>query len=66
MPPSVPQCYLCVDDVEPRGWGGDGCGSGVDAHYEGLLDSWRRETGVLSVITGYRLQAELTCQSQRH
>ena len=43
MPPSVPQCYLGVDDVEARGWGGDGCRSSVDTHYEGLLDGYRRK-----------------------
>ena len=29
---------LGVDDVEARGWGGDGRWSRVDSHYEGLLD----------------------------
>ena len=36
--PSVPQYYLGVDNVEARGWGGDGRWSRVDSHYEGLLD----------------------------
>ena len=34
---------LGVDDVEARGWGGEGCRSSVDTHYEGLLDGYRRK-----------------------
>ena len=55
-PPSVSQCYLGVDDVEARGWGGDGCRSSVDTHYEGLLDGWRdREEGESEMCGEYLL-----------
>ena len=36
---------LGVDDVEACGWGGEGCRSSVDTHYEGLLDGYRRKRG---------------------